>query len=343
VTPATSDAAVREAIDLNRVNRKLDGFADQVTAAQQQADAAQTELQLVESAIQANQLRIAQERIRLANTAATAYQRHGTTIGATLSIPSLEDLAAADVYAGAAGNIDTTQLVQLTNTENALEKQRDQRAAEYNQLSDAASKLVATQQQLEAQRQQDQAELDQVGAVPVMGAPELTAAQLAAWYRSTGAVANLAGTSLDDLTQMYIQEGDDEHVRGDIAFAQSMIETGSLSVDAGNNYSGIGACDTCAGGFVFATPLDGVRAQIQLLRNYADPDSRADNLAHAPDPGLYGSNSGTAAQLYDSFPLKGKVPLWNQMGHGNWATDPTYAGKVLAMYDAMLAFAGQQH
>jgi hypothetical protein len=138
---------------------------------------------------------------------------------------------------------------------------------------------------------------------------------------------------------MYIAEGRDENVRGDIAFAQSIIETGSFSVDAGNNYSGIGACDSCTGGLVFASPEDGVRAQIQLLRNYADPDSRAGNLDHSPVSGLYGDDSAQAARLYDTFFLKGKVPLWNQMGNGNWATDPTYARKVIDLYQRMVAWA----
>ena len=27
------------------------------------------------------------------------------------------------------------------------------------------------------------------------------------------------------------------------------------------------------------------------------------------------------------------------MGHGNWATDPNYSGKVIGVYDAMVTFA----
>ena len=80
-------------------------------------------------------------------------------------------------------------------------------------------------------------------------------------------------------------EGQAEGVRGDLAFAQSIVETASFGVAAGSNYSGIGVCDSCTGGYAFPTPLDGVRAQIQLLRNYADPDSR-DSFASTviPEP-----------------------------------------------------------
>src|SRR5262249_36499636 len=90
-------------------------------------------------------------------------------------------------------------------------------------------------------------------------------------------------------------------------------------------------CDSCSRGFSFASPREGVRAQIQLLRNYADPDSRAANLAYRPVPGLHPTNPVDAARAFDSFFLKGKVPLWNQMGNGNWATDPTYPAKVLGL------------
>ena len=173
-----------------------------------------------------------------------------------------------------------------------------------------------------------------------MGDSVLRASQLAAWFRSTGAVARLApDTTIDDVASLFIEEGQAEHVRGDLAFAQAMIETGSFSVAAGNNYSGIGVCDSCSGGYAFPTPRDGVRAQIQLLRNYADPESSAARLAHPPSPALYGADAQKASLLYDTFFLKGKAPLWNLMGGGNWATDPTYAGKVVGLFNQMVSFA----
>jgi len=85
-----------------------------------------------------------------------------------------------------------------------------------------------------------------------------------------------------------------------------------------------------------------VRAQIQLLRSYADPTSTAANLGYPPDPTLFGAAPAAAAASFDSFYLKGKVPLWNEMGHGNWATDPNYAGKVLRVYLTMLTYSNTQ-
>ena len=89
----------------------------------------------------------------------------------------------------------------------------------------------------------------------------------------------------------------------------------------------------------FPTPRDGVRGQIQLLRNYADPASRAANLANPPSPPIYGSDPVRAAQCYDTFFAKGRTPTWNVMGNGNWATDPGYAPKVLTLYFQMVSFA----
>ncbi|MGZ8724796.1 MAG: hypothetical protein ACXWYG_12220, partial [Aeromicrobium sp.] len=110
----------------------------------------------------------------------------------------------------------------------------------------------------------------------ILGEQQLTAAQLLAWYRSTGSVANVGG-SIEELIDDYLTEGAAEHVRGDVAFVQSIVETGYFSFPGGgqvgsgdHNFAGIGACDSCTHGDRFASALQGVRAQIQLLRFYAD-------------------------------------------------------------------------
>jgi hypothetical protein len=144
--------------------------------------------------------------------------------------------------------------------------------------------------------------------------------------------------SIGDLVQIYMEEGAAEHVRPELAFAQSIIETGSFGNALDNNYAGIGACDSCNGEPAFPTPRDGVRGQIQLLRNYADPTSRAANLANPPSPTIYGNDPIAAAIGYDTFFAKGRVPTWNQMGNGNWATDPNYAQSVLTVYFQMVSY-----
>jgi hypothetical protein len=186
--------------------------------------------------------------------------------------------------------------------------------------------------------------------VPVMGQARLTAAQLVAYFTAKDPSSlpyRATGATLQQLAQMYIDEGNRYNVRGDIAFAQSIVETAWFNFpDSGmvrtynNNFAGIGACDSCGNGFQFSSALAGVRAQIQLLRNYADINSRVGNIPDAPVPELWGSNPSTAAYNFDHYFAKGAAPLWNDMGNGHWATAPDYATVVLKVYNQILTFNG---
>lgn len=168
---------------------------------------------------------------------------------------------------------------------------------------------------------------------PVLGPAALSAEQLAGWYASTK-VRSTSPTPVATLARIFIDEGNAQGVRGDIAFAQSMLETGYLRyggqvLPSDHNFSGLGACDSCRRGLAFPDPVTGVRAQIQHLWAYASPTARADATAR-PNVDI----------RFDLVTPKGKAPLWEQMGDGNWATDPDYARKVLAVYRSMLTWAG---
>jgi hypothetical protein len=186
--------------------------------------------------------------------------------------------------------------------------------------------------------------------VPVMGQSRLTADQLVAFYQRMDPSTlpyRATGASLQQLANMFVTEGNRYNVRGDIAFAQSILETAWFYYpDYGqvhpndNNFSGIGACDSCGTGFGFTSALNGVRAQLQLLRNYADINSRVTNIPDPPVPELWGSTSATANYNFDHYFAKGDAPLWNDMGNGNWATAPNYATVVLRIYNQMLTFNG---
>lgn len=185
--------------------------------------------------------------------------------------------------------------------------------------------------------------------VPVMGQSRLTADQLVAFYQKrSGLPYRASGATLQQLAQMFVTEGNRYNVRGDIAFAQSIVETAWFNFpDNGmvrafnNNFAGIGACDTCGNGFQFSSALAGVRAQLQLLRNYADPSSSTATIPDPPVPELWGSTPATAAYNFDHYFAKGRAPLWNNMGNGNWATAPNYATVVLSVYNQMLTDSGQ--
>jgi peptidoglycan hydrolase CwlO-like protein len=244
-----------------------------------------------------------------------------------------------------------------------LEDARAQLAATQATLRDDQDDLEAQQRTLDTlldQLQQQQAAVDQrvaeanaalerarvIGALhaagePIMGPATLTADQMLAWFDAQGYTPHL-DTSVGDLAQIFLQEGGDENVRGDFAFAQAIVETGGFSSAPDHNYSGLGWCDGCARGTVFPTPRDGIRAQIQLLLNYADPNSRAANLHHPPSPYWWNADPDAAVRYFDTYFAKGWAPTWSDMGHGNWATDPGYSAKVIAVYRSMVAFA-QSH
>jgi uncharacterized protein YlxW (UPF0749 family) len=177
---------------------------------------------------------------------------------------------------------------------------------------------------------------------PVMGPSVLSADEMAAWFRASGASPRLSGSmSIEQIAQIFVDEGTAENVRGDFAFAQAYIETGGFSAGGSdNNFSGLGACDGCGGQNRFPTALDGIRAQIQFLRSYADAGSRAAGLANPPSPYWFGPDPLAAARNFDSFSGKGSAPTWRLMGGGKWASDPNYSSKVIGTYDKMIAAAG---
>ncbi len=175
------------------------------------------------------------------------------------------------------------------------------------------------------------------GSVPVMGANEVPAAVIAAWYRANAPVTYRGSVPVDTLAHLFVTEGDREGVRGDIAFAQSVLETGWFGFSGSvtpshNNFAGIGATDGGGAPARFTTAADGVRAHIQHLRAYADKGA-----TRCAVPPLH---AACIDPRFDLVSPKGKAPTWNVMGNGNWATDPGYATKVLKLYNGMRAYAG---
>jgi hypothetical protein len=166
----------------------------------------------------------------------------------------------------------------------------------------------------------------------VMSDPVLTAEEIVGWYTKQGVVGYVAGVDLATLVSFYIDEGKAEQIRGDVAFAQSIVETGAFTspLTTHNNFAGIGACDSCPTGYDFATPQQGVRAQAQLLHAYADKTLRISTLANP----AVGSNP-------DRLSVRGCCTTWNRLT-GTWATDPNYGPKLMTVYLSMLQFALEQ-
>jgi len=172
--------------------------------------------------------------------------------------------------------------------------------------------------------------------VAIMGPATLSADQIVAWFRTrqpqpSGLYA--ATVPVETLARIFIEEGAAEGVTGDVAFMQSIVETGwfrfSGSVPASyNNFAGIGATDTNPLPRQFPDARSGVRAQIQHLRAYGDPTATSCTVPPLHNPCL--------DPRFDLVTPKGKALTWNQMGNGNWATASTYATTILTLYQEAL-------
>ena len=95
----------------------------------------------------------------------------------------------------------------------------------------------------------------------VLGDAALTAEEIVGWYKALGVVGYVGRVDLATMAGFYVEEGKAEKVRGDVAFAQAVVETGAFTspLTTHNNFAGIGACDSCPTGFDFPTPKEGVR------------------------------------------------------------------------------------
>jgi hypothetical protein len=129
------------------------------------------------------------------------------------------------------------------------------------------------------------------------------------------------------LAEYYLEYGKKYGVRGDIAFAQMLLETGyyqyggDVHLDQ-NNFAGIG---TIGGGVVgngFSTIEEGVKAHIQHLCAYAEdnPHIMQDDLV---DPRFQLVTHGSAT-------------TWTALD-GKWATNPQYGESILDLYHRMAA------
>lgn len=86
-----------------------------------------------------------------------------------------------------------------------------------------------------------------------------------------------------DVAGLYLSFGPQLGVRGDLAYAQALLETnyfryGSVVKPEQNNYCGLGATGPDNPGHSFATPAEGVMAHLQHLYAYASLDPLPDGM-----------------------------------------------------------------
>lgn len=138
--------------------------------------------------------------------------------------------------------------------------------------------------------------------------------------------------SVIDMIPHYISEGKAEGIRGDIAFAQSCIETGNfafpncnVTLDQ-NNFCGMGVVADDSKGNSFDTPQLGIRAQIQHLKAYASIEALTGECV---DPRFTYVTRGCAPYV-EWLGMKE-----NPQGKG-WASAKDYGSKILRVLDEII-------
>ena len=164
----------------------------------------------------------------------------------------------------------------------------------------------------------------------IAGDSFVTVEQMVSYYKKSGkpypAEALKAGgaATIEEFCQIYYEECEIEGIKAEVAFVQSMIETGFLQFGGSVkieqfNFAGLGATGNGVSGNSFENVRIGIRAHVQHLKCYAN-DEPLKNECVDPRWGEW---------------LRGKAPYveWlsipnNPNGTG-WAGDVDYAAKLL--------------
>ena len=165
----------------------------------------------------------------------------------------------------------------------------------------------------------------------IEGTSAVTAAELSSYFRSKGVsypsfYQGSDASTLEEFCQIYVEEAKAEGIKVEVAFMQAMVETGWLKFGGAvqisqYNFAGIGALDGGAQGATFKTVREGVRAQIQHLKAYANEKPLNNTQV---DPRFHLVKRGSA-----------KYVEWlgqkeNLNGYG-WATAEDYGYKILRL------------
>lgn len=119
---------------------------------------------------------------------------------------------------------------------------------------------------------------------PIMGQSDITVQEMVDYFNDSGEIypaeelSEGGADSIETFCQIYYEEAEAEGVRPEVAFAQTMKETGFLQYggDASIeqfNFAGIGTTGGGVPGNSYPDVRTGVRAQIQHLKAYATTDA----------------------------------------------------------------------
>ena len=171
------------------------------------------------------------------------------------------------------------------------------------------------------------------GYTKIMGNAAATAEQMKAYIKAKNPKV---AQSVLDMVPLYLSEGSMEGVRGDIAFAQSCLETGNFTFSGSavtlpqNNFCGMGVTSNGVKGDSFDTPQLGIRAQMQHLKAYASTDALKNACI---DPRFKYVTRGCVGYV------EWLGQKENPDGKG-WAAGAGYGEKILSILKGILGTAG---
>lgn len=163
----------------------------------------------------------------------------------------------------------------------------------------------------------------------ILGNPIATKQQCVQYLRTRNPIPLLT-ISPEELVNIFYEEGLKEGIRPDVAFAQSLHETGFFNYGGDvlpiqNNYAGIGAIGNKVKGASFSSPTFGVRSQIQHLLAYSTTRLPINPIV---DPRY---------KILAKIPAKyGQIKTWQGLS-GTWAVPGVgYGDKILKIHREIL-------
>lgn len=167
------------------------------------------------------------------------------------------------------------------------------------------------------------------GLTKIMGTSVATAEQMKKYIRAKNPGVS---QSVLDMVPLYLSEGKAEGVRGDIAFAQSCLETGNFTFKgsavtlAQNNFCGMGVTANGMKGNSFKDPKTGIRAQIQHLKAYASTEGLKNKCV---DPRYAYVEKGCARYVE-------WLGIQENPKKKGWAAGSGYGRKILGILDDII-------
>ena len=165
--------------------------------------------------------------------------------------------------------------------------------------------------------------------IPIYGISQTTVEKMTEYYINMGKkypaieLGKGGAPTIEQFCQIFFDEANKEGIRAEVAFSQTMIETGYLQFGGDVkieqfNFAGMGATGNGAQGNSFPDVRTGIRAQIQHLKCYANNNKLNFTLV---DPRW-------SDKLREKAPYVEWLSIPNNPYGTGWAGDPEYAIKL---------------